>query len=78
MDFLIEVAVETAGELLSEGIDAVITSKKEKKMNKSASAVHENFKFCSNLSPSAYKKAVILHLSPVQNDSLLHPPMILR
>ena len=39
-------------------------------MNKSASAVHENFKFCSNLSPSAYKKAVILHHSPVQNDSL--------
>ena len=34
MDFLIEVAVETAGELLSEGIDAVITSKKEKKMKK--------------------------------------------
>lgn len=34
MDFLIEVAVETAGELLSEEIDAVITSKKEKKMKK--------------------------------------------
>ena len=33
MDFLIEVAVEAAGELLSEGIDAVITSK-EKKMKK--------------------------------------------
>ena len=34
MDFIIETAVEVAGELLSEGIDAVITSKKETKRKK--------------------------------------------
>ena len=36
MDLLFEVAVEVAGELISEGIDAVATSKKEKKDQKSS------------------------------------------
>lgn len=35
MDFLIEATVEVVGEVISEGIDAVITSKKEKKRKKS-------------------------------------------
>ena len=34
MDLLFEVAVEAAGELISEGINAVATSKKEKKDQK--------------------------------------------
>lgn len=36
MDLLFEAAVEVAGELISEGIDAVATSKKEKKDQKSS------------------------------------------
>ena len=36
MDLLFEVAVEAAGELISEGINAVATSKKEKKDQKSS------------------------------------------
>ena len=36
MDLLFEAAVEAAGELISEGIDAVATSKKEKKDQKSS------------------------------------------
>ena len=35
MDLLFEAAVEVAGELISEGIDVVVTSKKEKKSSKS-------------------------------------------
>ena len=31
MDFLIEAAVEVVGEVITEGIDAAITSKQEKK-----------------------------------------------
>lgn len=34
MDLLIEAAVEAAGELLSEGIDTIINSKKKKKTKK--------------------------------------------
>ena len=36
MDLLFEATVEVAGELISEGIDAVATSKKEKKDQKSS------------------------------------------
>ena len=36
MDLLFEAAVEVAGELISEGIDDVATSKKEKKDQKSS------------------------------------------
>lgn len=37
MDFVVEAVLEVAGELLSEGIDAAVTARKEKK-RKAASA----------------------------------------
>lgn len=43
MDFIAETVLEVAGELISEGIDAAVTARKEKKRKKETTAAgHEN------------------------------------